>query len=135
MRTEQLTKCFTSSVTEGEATSPVIHCKLTKAVVLLWFSVACFLCQGFGDVSPYVCSYHFSSVWFGEWPPFGKELLIRLTICSLCILTIIILVISRFGFERWIWGLIASFPCFCILFTSRAKLSLLLKNHSMFDEF
>ena len=23
----------------------------------------CFLCQSFGDVSPYVCSYYFSSVW------------------------------------------------------------------------
>ena len=42
----------------------------SKAVVLLWFSVACFWCQSFGDVSPYVCSYHFSSVWIAEWPPF-----------------------------------------------------------------
>ena len=23
-------------------------------------SVACFWCQGFGDVSPYVCSYYFT---------------------------------------------------------------------------
>ena len=30
----------------------------------------------------------FSSVWVTEWPPFGKELLTRLTICSLCILTV-----------------------------------------------
>ena len=30
----------------------------------------------------------FSSVWDAEWPAFGKELLTRLTICSLCILTI-----------------------------------------------
>ena len=29
-----------------------------------------------------------SSVWDTEWPPFGKELLARLTICSLCFLTI-----------------------------------------------
>ena len=29
----------------------------SKAVVLLWFSV---------DVSPYVCSYNFSSVWVAE---------------------------------------------------------------------
>ena len=28
-----------------------------------------------------------SSVWGAEWPPFGKRLLTRLTICSLCILT------------------------------------------------
>ena len=31
----------------------------SKAVVLLWFSVACFWCQSFGDVSSYVCSYYF----------------------------------------------------------------------------
>ena len=30
----------------------------------------------------------FSSVWDAVWPPFGNELLTRLTICSLCILTI-----------------------------------------------
>ena len=30
----------------------------------------------------------FSPVWVAEWPPFGKELLTRLTICFLCILTI-----------------------------------------------
>ena len=30
----------------------------------------------------------FSSVWVSEWPTFGKELLTRLTICSLCIFTI-----------------------------------------------
>ena len=30
----------------------------------------------------------FSSIQVAEWPPFGKELLTRLTICSLCILTI-----------------------------------------------
>ena len=29
-----------------------------------------------------------SSVLGAEWPPFGKKLLILLTICSLCILTI-----------------------------------------------
>ena len=26
---------------------------------------------GFGDVSPYMCSYYFFSVSFAEWPPFG----------------------------------------------------------------
>ena len=36
-----------------------------------------------------MCVYiTFSSVWVADWPPFGKELLTRLTICSLCILTI-----------------------------------------------
>ena len=27
---------------------------------------------------------YFSSVSFANWPPFGKELLTRLTVCSLC---------------------------------------------------
>ena len=57
------------------------------AVVLLWFSVACFWFQSFGDVSPYV-NIIFSLVWVAEWSPFGKELLPRLNICFLCILTI-----------------------------------------------
>ena len=30
----------------------------------------------------------FSSVWVAEWPPFGKELPTKLTICSHCILTV-----------------------------------------------
>ena len=57
----------------------------------------------------------FSSVSVAEWPLFGKGLLTRLTICSLCIFTIY-LVISRFGFEGWIWVLIASVPGLCVLF-------------------
>ena len=39
-----------------------------------------------------------------EWSPFVRELLIRFTICSLCILT----VISHFGFEGGTLVLIAS---------------------------
>ena len=34
----------------------------SNAVVLLWFLVACFWCQSFCDVSPYVCLYYLSSV-------------------------------------------------------------------------
>ena len=44
-----------------------------------------------------------------------KELLIRLTSCSLCILLFVILVISGFGFEGGIWVLIATVPGLCIL--------------------
>ena len=47
-----------------------------------------FWCQSFGDVSLYVCSYYFYFGSVAEWPPFGKKLLTRLTICSLRILTI-----------------------------------------------
>ena len=66
-----------------------------------------FWCQSFGDVSHNICSYYFfSSVWVAEWPPFGKQLLTRLTICFHCILTI--------GFEGWIWVLLASVPRKCV---------------------
>ena len=62
----------------------------------------------------------FRVVSIAEWPSFGKELLTRLIICSLCILIIfVVLFISRFGFKIWIWVLIASVPGLCILFTSR----------------
>ena len=37
----------------------------------------------------------FSSVCVAEWSSFGKGLLTRLTICSVCILTICNLIISR----------------------------------------
>ena len=47
-------------------------------------------------------------LWVAEWPPFGKELLTRFLYFD---------VITRFGFEGWIWVLIASFPRLCILFT------------------
>ena len=51
-----------------------------------------------------------SSVWVAPWPPFGKELLTRLTICFLCISSFETLVISHFGFEIGIWVLIAPIP-------------------------
>ena len=56
---------------------------------MLWFAVACFWCQSSIDVSSTVCLYYFSSVLVDGWPYFGeKKLLPRLTICSLCILTL-----------------------------------------------
>ena len=69
-----------------------------------------------------VCSNHFCSFFFFffvvvvELPLFGKQLLTVnwLTICSLFILTI---VISRFGFEWWVWVLTASVPGLCKRFT------------------
>ena len=45
------------------------------------------------------------------------ELLTRLTICSLCIMTVCILIISRFGFECGFWILIAPVPDHCIRLT------------------
>ena len=43
-------------------------------------------------------------------------MLTRLTICSLCILTICNISYFRFGFEGWSWVLIASVPDLCLLF-------------------
>ena len=59
----------------------------------------------------------FSSVYVAEWPPFGKELLTRLTICSLCIMSICNLSYFPFSFEGGIWVLIAPVPGPCILVT------------------
>ena len=50
---------------------------------------------------------YFSTFCIAEWPPFWKELLTLLTICSLCILTICDFSYFRFGFEGGIWVLIA----------------------------
>ena len=63
--------------------------------------------------------YTFSSVWVTEWPPFGKYLPARLTICSHCILSIcnIYLFISRFGFKSGICLLIAPVPVHCFSVT------------------
>ena len=55
----------------------------------------------------------FSSVWVAEWQTSGIWLLTRLTIYSLCILTICKFSYFSFGFL----GLIASVPGRCILFT------------------
>ena len=44
----------------------------SMAVVLLWFAVVCFCVKSFGDISPYVFLYYFSSVLVAEWPPFEK---------------------------------------------------------------
>ena len=43
--------------------------------------------------------YTFSSVWVTEWPPFGKELPIRLAVCSHCTLSVCNFTYFPFGFE------------------------------------
>ena len=72
----------TTSETEGEV-GPV-KSGYAPLVINYWLfqggSSIVALCCLFCDVSPYVCSFHFSSVWVAESPPFGKELLTRLTI-------------------------------------------------------
>ena len=49
-----------------------------------------------------------------EWPPFGEELLIRLTLRSLCIMSICYCVVSpHFGFECGTVALMAPVPGHC----------------------
>ena len=60
----------------------------SMAVVLLRFFVAFFAVSVSVTFNLMFVNIIFSSVWVTEWPPFGKELLTRLTICSLCILII-----------------------------------------------
>ena len=76
------------------------------------------LCFLFTAVMSSLC-FHiiFSYVWVAEWPPFGKLLLNRMTICSLCDLTICNFSYFPFWFWGWIWVLIASVPGLCILLT------------------
>ena len=53
----------------------------------------------------------------------GKKLLIRLTICSFCILTICNFSYFPLGFEGWICALIASVPVLCIPFRILLKIT------------
>ena len=74
--------------------------------------------------------YYFSSVWVDVWPPFGKELLTRLTICSL--LTICnFLSCPCFGFEGGIWVLIIPVLGHCILVTFVSQNGQTSKNGKM----
>ena len=83
----------------------------------MWFSVACFGVRV--SVTFHLMFVHIilSSVWVAVWPPFGKELPARLTICSLCILTICNFIFFSFCFHGGILVLIAPVPSHCILVT------------------
>ena len=63
-----------------------------------------------------MCSYYFSSVWVAEWPPLGNSFSLGLPH-----IPFYLSVISFFGFEGWIWVLIASVPGLCILLTFNIK--------------
>ena len=53
-----------------------------------------------------------------EWPPCGRDPLIRFTVWSLCILTFVTLIISHIGFDvETVIQLIASVPGHCYSFT------------------
>ena len=75
---------------------------------MLWFAVVCFGVRV--PLTFHLMCVHiiFSSVLVAEWPYFGKELLPRLTICSLCILTL-----CNFSyFPFWFSGLDLGSDCF-----------------------
>ena len=65
----------------------------------------------------------FSLVWVAEWPSFEKELLNRLTIWYLCILTICNFSFFRFSFEGVILVLIDLVSGHCKLATSILKMT------------
>ena len=68
-----------------------------------------------------MCSYYFSSVRGAEWQPFWDIHVAAQSVDHMFslyfeYLVFVILVISRFGFEGWIWVLIVD-PDRCMLFT------------------
>ena len=67
----------------------------------------------FGDVSLYVCSYYFCSVWVAEWLPVWE----RAAHSVDRMFSFVILVIPHFDFEGRILVLIAPVPGYCLLVT------------------
>ena len=61
----------------------------------------------------------FSSIKVAECPSFGKDLLTRLTICFLCMLTFFSFILFNFRskFEGEIWVQIAAIPGHCLFVT------------------
>ena len=122
----QLNVC-TTSVTEdevGAVTSLSPQHFITdrsKAVVPMWYSVACVWCQSFGNVSPYVCYYTFLFD-LGCWVTTFWEIAAHSVghFFSLYFVYFVMFVISHFCFERGICLLISPVlvHCFLITFTS-----------------
>ena len=76
---------------------------------MLWFAVACFFGVRFPLTFHLMCVHIIcSSVLVAEWPYFGKELLPRLTIYSLCILTLC----NFSNFPFWFRALDLGSDCF-----------------------
>ena len=76
----------TTSKTEGEVGPAKLV--LSPSNSLLTVPRRQFCCGSLLPVFGVRLSVTFSSVSVAEWPPFGKQLFTRLTICYLCILTI-----------------------------------------------
>ena len=79
----------------------------SNAVLLTWFSVLFVLMSVSVLFSPSICLDGFSYAMVAVWPPFGKELHIGLSICSVCIMSI-----CYFGcFPLWFRGLDCGSNC------------------------
>ena len=89
---------------------------------MLWFSVVYFGVRVSATFHLIGVHIIISSVWIAEWISFGKELLIRLTMCSLFIWTICNFSYFPFWFGVWVWFLFASVPGLCVLFAFRLPL-------------
>ena len=71
-----------------------------KAVALLWFSGCAFGSRVSATFHLTCVHIILSSILVAEWPPFGKKLLIRVTICSLFILAIFSFGYITYWFRR-----------------------------------
>ena len=69
----------------------------------------------FCTVYTFYCLDDIKQVWVAEWPPFGKELLTRFTVCSLCIMYIFDFEVSHSGFDFGALFLIALVSGHCLL--------------------
>ena len=69
-------------------------------------------------MSKFRCSYNLSSVWVAEFVKdfYFWEIAAHSVDHMFSLYCELVLVISRFGFEGWIWVLIASVPDLCIHF-------------------
>ena len=84
----------------------------------MWFIVACFWCQNFGDVSPYVCSLYFK-FGLGYWVTTFREIAVPSVahLFSLYFVYLWFWLFSLHGFESGICPLIAPVPVHCFLIT------------------
>ena len=92
MRTEQPTKCFVPLQKMITRFWPVKHAKGPILNVPKWQFCCGTLLLVFGvrvsvTFLPVCIRVVLASACVAGWPPFGKKLLTRLTICSLCVLT------------------------------------------------
>ena len=85
-----------------------------RAVVLMWFFVACFGVRVSVKFHFMFVDYTFSSVWIADWPPFVKKLPPRLAFVFVAFcLFVYFIFISHFRFKSGICLLIAQVSVHC----------------------